>query len=485
MALFGGVKIPGKPDLDNVRKIDLLPLNFIRRAHRAGIAIFPDHFHHLTDKFSREMDELAKDIASYIPRENLEGFAESASEADKNTGDTAFNAGSPEQVADLLFNQLGIGREKKLKRTKGGERISAGKRNLELIRWEHPVVPLVFRYTELKTLKKNYTVKLPKRAVLHPRGPCCPRCELPHEEAHYRVHGTMGTTCAVTGRINHKNPNLGNVSARSDDGQDVQRGFGAPRGKRLVIRDLSQIELRDLAHLANCKSMIEIYAQDGDLHTDTCWRTGLCPQGQKPTIAQRMGAKRCNFSIQNGTSEVGLYLQLVTDFGAQKIPIPEWLTEDWCKQFIKDWLESRPEVQEFFEQCWYRARRYGMSWEPLGRFRLIPEVRSYLPWIQHAGLRQAQNFPVTALAAEQLKISMGEVDQLLEEVWANGKGQWCWPLLCIHDCNMAEADEDIADDVNELIGEAMDNCMLDRDTGEHRFRTPIKSDGHVSQLWEK
>jgi DNA polymerase-1 len=485
MALFGGIEIPGHPDLENIRKLDLLPIPFIRRANRLGIGFDPEYAHYLTSKFSTEMDGLAKDIASYIPKQNLEEFAESVSEEDEESGETEFNAGSPEQIGDLLFNKLGIGRDKKLKKTKTGNRISAGKKNLELIRWEHPVVPLVFRYTELKTLKKNYTVKLPLMAVLHKRGSCCPRCELPHQEDHYRIHGEMGTTRAVTGRINHKNPNLGNVSARTEDGQDVQRCFIAQCGSKLVIRDLSQIELRGLAHLSMCKSMIDIYDQDGDLHIDTCWRTGLCPQGQKPSIAQRMGAKRCNFGIQNGTTEIGLFLQLVSDFGAQKIPVPDWLTEEWCKEFIAAWLESRPEVMEFFEQCWYRARRYGRSWEPFGRYRPIPEMRSCHPWIVHSGMRYAQNFPVTALAAEQLKISMGHTNRLLEQAWDKGNGIWCWPLLSIHDAEMVEADEKYADDVNDLVGYAMDTCMQDQETGEHRFRTPIKSDGSVCTRWEK
>lgn len=481
MALFGGVRIPGCPDLSNVRILDRLPVPFIRSAHRIGMAVDREHFHSLTSSFSAEMDSLREDIVSYIPEDRLEAFSETAS--DYNETIDNFNANSPEQVGVLLFDILGIGRDKKLKMTKTGDRIKADKKNLELIKLDHPVVPLILRHSELKTLVKNYTVKLPRLAVLHPRGGCCPVCELPHDTDQYRVHGEMGLTRAATGRINHKNPNLGNVPARSKDGQQVQAGFVAPPGKRLIIRDLSQIELRDLAHLANCASMIAVYEQDGDLHTDTCWKTGLCPVGEKPTIAQRMGAKRCNFGIQNGTTEKGLFMQLIMDLGASSIPIPEWLTERWCKDFIIQWLESRPEVQAFFEQCWYRGRRYRMAWEPFGRVRLLPEFASYHSWIRQAGMRFAQNFPVTSLAAGQLKLGMGKTEWNLERMRRNGV--WAWPLLSIHDAEMVEADEEDAEDVNEVVGYSMDTCMTDEETGEHMFRTPIKSDGAVVERWVK
>jgi DNA polymerase-1 len=292
----------------------------------------------------------------------------------------------------------------------------------------------------------------------------------------------MGTTRAATGRINHKNPNLGNIPARSTDGQLVQAGFIAPPGRVLVARDLSQIEMRDLAHLANCKSMIDAYHRDVDLHDMTARKVFKLPESEKPDKTKhRMAAKRVGFGIQNGTTEKGLYLQLVTDYGANGLPIPDWLTEDWCKWFIGQFLESYPEIPEFFDLCWYRARRYGMSWEPFGRVRLVPEVRSTHSWIRDAGLRQAQNMPVTSCAAGQLKLGMGKADRLLKQLYDSGI--WCWPLLTIHDAIKTEADEKYADEVEEILAYSLDTCMVDEHTGEHRFRVPIKSDGEATERW--
>lgn len=609
--LFGGVRLVNRPDLENVRRLDLLPIPFIRRAHRLGFAYDKEHSYALTSKFSHEILSLEKDIASYIPVDRLREFSDRESgEADPFL--SSFNASSAEQVGKLLFDMLGIGGDKPLRQTKGGGRLSTGKKQLELIRLDHPVVPLVLRHRELKKLITTYTDSLPDQALFHPRGNCCPVCELPHDIDQWRVHGEMGTTRAETGRINHKNPNLGNIPIRTADGRDVQSCFIAPPGKRLVARDLSQIELRNLAHLSRDRVMLRIYQEGGDIHDNTarkvfkldddvkpdkynhrlpskrciaegqrvltdkgltpiervrkhdliwdglefCMHAGVVKNGHRHTICyeglcatadhevwtdagvrvtlleaaqarqalmqtgdgiytreyrqtgwpyRQVGAMQdggelavydilnagqrnrytvenklvanCNFSIQNGTTEKGLYLQIVMDYGTNGMPVPSWLTEDWCVWFIQEWLKEYADVPPFFEQQWYRARRYGLVWEPLGRVRPVPEVKSYLRWVREAGLRQAQNMPVTSFAAGHLKLAMGKVEPMSVALYESGV--WVWPLLTIHDAIMHEADEDVAEDVLDMQGMAMDTCMNDEETGECVTRTPVLSDGEV------
>jgi DNA polymerase I-like protein with 3'-5' exonuclease and polymerase domains len=819
MALYGGVEIPGHPCLENVRKLDLLPIPLIRRAHRVGIAIDPPYFKDLSLRFGAEILDLERDISSYIPVDRLREFSgvgakeedddeDRGSALDSTTdsrsipsphysSSSSFNANSPDQMAKLLYDMLGIGAGKKLKTTNTG-RTSTGKKQLELIKLEHPVVPLVLRHRELSKLKLNYADKLPRLAVFHPHGSDCPVCGLRHPAPTWRVHCEMGTTRADTGRINHKNPNEGNVPSRTDDGQAIQAGHIPTPGHKLVIADLSQIELRGLAHLSNCASMIAVYDSGGDLHNDTCWRTGLIPHGDKPDVATRVAAKgciakgqrvltnrglvaieavtcydlvwdgiefvshdgivhngicevitydgltatpdhevygptgakaplrtmqregvrvaiggaqetpvryaygyeqedtserdrvlsdlrvllplpkyagdigqqrgargrsrlpmlqrpqvwgrsksqnigrslygnqaalrqseqrelsqlrrtrdseslyglnricrvcaeafascelqgigywkkgqrwtlragklgvantsakypesqkhevckvqrcktrrrcivqevesglpgfpteqethfdvgcdgsllardleekatqtsevydilnagprhrfvvedkvvsNCNFAVVNGTTEKGLYLQLVVAFGARKMSVPEWLTEDWCKRFIVDWLESRPEVREYFELQWYRARRYGLVWTSFGRIKLIPEVQSCHSWIRESGLRQAQNLPITGLAADQLKLIMGKLDAILQKMW--DQGVWVWPLLTVHDSVMIESEDKYAEEVLELTRDVMDQVMDDEGTGDRMFRVPIESDGLISERWTK
>jgi DNA polymerase I-like protein with 3'-5' exonuclease and polymerase domains len=179
----------------------------------------------------------------------------------------------------------------------------------------------------------------------------------------------------------------------------------------------------------------------------------------------------------NGTTEKGLYLQLVMDYGSSKIPVPDWLTEDWCKWFIAQFLEAYPEIQEYFDRMWYRARRYGMAWDSFGRVKLLPELKSYHSWVRSSGLRQAQNMPVTSMAAGQLKLIMGKTDETLQQLY--DAGVWCWPLLTIHDAVMVEVEEEYAEDVDQTLAYDFDNCMRDEQTGVELSRVPIKSDGDV------
>jgi len=269
MALYGGIEMPGCPDAENVRRLDLLALPMIRRMHHYGMAIDKPYFADLSARFAAEMAELEKQISSYIPPDRLRDFAIHSAEIEEEEGDASINPASAEQVSMLLFEILNVGDGQKLKRTKTGQ-IATGKKQLELLASaEQPVVRLILTYRELSKLKSGYTDSLPLMAKYHARGADCAVCGLTHDIESWRVHGQIGTTRAATGRLNHKAPNNANIPSRSVNGGLVRGGYIAPSGKRLVSRDLSQIELRGLAHCANAASMIKVYQEDRDIHVFT------------------------------------------------------------------------------------------------------------------------------------------------------------------------------------------------------------------------
>src|SRR3954464_7987036 len=164
MTLFGGIQIPRKPDLENIRRLDLLPLPQIRRMMRCGIAIDRGWFWQMSSDLEAEKTELRKQITSYIPPDRLEEFISSTSD------DLTLNVESATQIADLLFKMLGIGRGKQLKMTKTGERLSTGKKQLETLKRDHPVIPLILEYRECSKLRSTYCEPLPKVARLHNAG---------------------------------------------------------------------------------------------------------------------------------------------------------------------------------------------------------------------------------------------------------------------------------------------------------------------------
>ena len=487
MSLYGGIELPGKPSPDNIRKLDTMIIPQLNRMSRYGIAVDIDHLNQLSVEFGKKKDDLQKEISSYVPKEDLDKFVEESNRIeygpeesdDEPDFDWEINASSADQIRVLLFDVCKIGKGKKLKVTSTGE-LSTGKKNMDICREDHPVVPLVMQYREYSKLKSSFADALPKKARFHPAGKGCPLCELDHVESTNRLHTTFTTTRAVTGRLASKSPNLQQIPLRTPEGSRIRQAFMASKGTRLVSVDFSQMEIRDLAHLANATSMINVYRDDGDIHLNTAMKAfGIDDPELVDKYKHRLPAKRTNFGIQNGTTGTGLFAQLVGDYWASGKKPPEYMTKEWCDRFIVEWHDIYPEVQPYFDTQYYRARRYGFVWNEFGRTRWIPQVRSTLPYKVHEGLREAQNFSVTSSNAEQTKLAMAECEELFLE-----SGVWSWPLLSIHDQVIAEVEEDYADVIGDEMVRIFEECMVDRQTGKDLWRCPIKAECEILERWK-
>src|SRR5262252_9551654 len=147
MSLYAAIEFPGHPDLENVRRLDLLAIPMIRRAQRLGIAIDKEYFADLSARFAREAEAVKREIADYSRPDKVDEFTSRslALEEAEEGGDASINPASAEQVGKLLWDVLGLGADKRLKRTSKGA-VSTGKRSLELVKGEHPVVARVLRY---------------------------------------------------------------------------------------------------------------------------------------------------------------------------------------------------------------------------------------------------------------------------------------------------------------------------------------------------
>ena len=161
MALFGGITLPGHPDPTNIQRLDLLPLPQIRRMERFGVEIDIDWMKRMSGEIEGDLAELRKDIIDVIPPEAMGLLSQSSDE---------INIDSPEQMAELLYEVLEVGKGYRLKRTKSGKQLSTGKKQLETLKREHPVIPKILQYKELSKLKGTFCDKLPGMAQLHSKG---------------------------------------------------------------------------------------------------------------------------------------------------------------------------------------------------------------------------------------------------------------------------------------------------------------------------
>ena len=110
-----------------------------------------------------------------------------------------------------------------------------------------------------------------------------------------KIHTTYNQTVAVTGRLSSSNPNLQNIPARTDEGEEIRAAFipESPDNK-IVSADYSQIELRILAHITRDKNLQEAFNNDIDVHTLTASKVYEVPVNEV-TKRMRTHAKAVNF----------------------------------------------------------------------------------------------------------------------------------------------------------------------------------------------
>lgn len=485
---FNGVKIVDEPDLENVRRLDHAPMRMVYEMYRAGICVDRDVLADLSVRLTKEMKERREEIEDLVGREGLGRlvgkWGEGEDDADAGEGNekrednvevkevARFNPNSAVQKTKLLFDVMGLEGKVKagsLRYTKGGDRLSSDKKQLEILcrvlkegSRERRIVEALKEYTERHKLKTTYADALPGLAKKHSRGTCW--CGRRHYAAHWRIHASVGTTRASTGRLNCTNPNLQNIPIRTALGRMIRAAFIPQPGYRLVNADYSQVELRTLAHAAREPEMIRVYKEGLDIHVHTACLIFNRPPEQIDSMLHRLPSKTVNFGVVYGMTDLGLQASLMLN--------GVYWTQEECQGFIVRWFDAYDCVEPYMLWQHSNARRYGFVWDMWGGVRWIPEVYSVHRRVVQAGLRQAGNMPIQGGATAFTKLAMGSIQD---------RGDWqdnAVPLMVIHDELLAEAEEDKADKMlGVMLAEMNGVCPV--------LRVEIKADGGTLERWEK
>jgi DNA polymerase I len=326
-----------------------------------------------------------------------------------------FTIGSPQQLAEVLFDELGL-----TKKRRGKTGFSTDARVLSQIREEHEIVAKVEQWRELTKLKSTYLDALPE--LIDPTTG--------------RLHTTFNQTATATGRLSSTNPNLQNIPIRTEEGRPIRSCFVAPRGHRLLSADYNQIELRILAHVAGEDALREIFARGEDIHAATAAEV-LGSDPKKVTPGDRSKAKMVNYGIAYGLSAYGL---------ADRLNIEQ----DEAGQYIDRYFERFPAVKRYIEETIEFARREGYVKTLLGRRRPIPELRSGRPQVRSQGERLAVNMPIQGTSADIIKIAMVRAHRALAESDLETR-----LVLQIHDELLFEGPADEMDAASELVNREM------------------------------
>lgn len=314
-----------------------------------GIKIDKQYFENYKKELQINIENLEKDIYS------LSG--------------EAFNIGSPKQLAEILFDKMGI---EPVKKTKTG--YSTDVEVLEELALRGiEIAEKLLEYRGFTKLLSTYVEPLPKLA-----------------DENDRIHTTFNQNGTSTGRLSSTNPNIQNIPVRTDEGIKIRKGFISENNWSLISFDYSQIELRVLAELSKDENLILAYKKDKDLHDLTARKIFFKTDEEPVTREERSIAKVINFSILYGKTPFGLSKEL-------KIPMGD------ASQYIKTYFEQYPKVKKFLENILENAKLNGFVETFYGTRRYINNINSSNKNLQAQANRMAVNTVVQGTAANIIK----------------------------------------------------------------------------------
>jgi DNA polymerase I len=361
-------------------------------------------------------------------------FDERAVELERRVWELAgeeFTIGSPQQLAPILFDKLGLSRKRR-----GKTGFSTDARVLQAIRHEHEIVPAIEEWREVTKLKSTYLDAFP---------------ELVDEDG--RLHTTFNQTATATGRLSSTDPNLQNIPIRTEQGREIRACFVAEPGNRLISADYSQVELRLLAHIADEPVLKEIFRRGEDVHT----ATAEAILGGKTDPGTRSKAKMVNYGIVYGLSAYGL---------ADRLQIEK----EEAQQFIDAYLERFPKVKEFIDRTISTATTEGYVSTLFGRIRRVPELRSRQFQTRSLGERLAVNMVIQGTAADIIKVAMVRCRDELR-----GAGLETRLVLQIHDELLFEGPAAEVEKASEIVRREM--------AGAFEMDPPLEVDVGAGDNW--
>lgn len=294
-----------------------------------------------------------------------------------------------------------------------------------------------------------------------------------------RIHCSLNIN-TETGRLSARRPNLQNQPALEKDKYKIRKAFAAAPGKALIVADYSQLELRVLAELSNCKAMIEAFESGEDLHSRTAISMfdhvkAAVDRGEviveaddnKPEVKllkevfanERKKAKGLNFSIAYGKTSYGL--------------AKEWnISAEEAQDLLKKWYAGRPEVEKLQKDLKQFARYHKYVPTILGRRRALPMINSKNMRERSHSERCAINSPIQGSAADLMMAAMLKLasnKRLVELGWKL--------VLQIHDEVIMEGPLESSQEAFSITKEIMENPL------ERPLRCPIEISGGVVTNW--
>jgi len=415
------VALSARLDADGLRPlfddIEMPVASILAVMEAAGINIDGEALKTISKEFAEQMSGLERECYQLAGRE--------------------FNLNSPNQLREVLFNDLKLS-AKGLKKTKSG--FSTDADTLEKLAAVHPMPRKLLEYRTISKLKSTYADSLSE--VIH--------------SGTGRIHTTWNQAQVPTGRVSSHDPNLQNIPTRSEEGRRIRRAFIPAEGSLFVSADYSQIDLRVLAHLSGDKTLVDAFNRGEDIHVRTATEVlGVTPD--QVDVAGRRLAKVINFGIIYGmgpnrlAGELGIALAEASDY-------------------IKRYFERLPGVRAWLDETVRNARETGYVTTMYGRRRYLPELNAPPGGARAQAERIAINTPIQGTAADLIKLAMIRLDRVLR-----GRKLEARMILQVHDELLLEARKDLWKEAGELAKREME--------GVAELKIPLKVELKAGPNW--
>jgi DNA polymerase-1 len=345
-----------------------------------GIRIDPDRLRALSHEFGMRMAQFEAEAEALVGR--------------------PFNMGSPKQIGEVLFGELGLPGGKK---TPKGDWSTDASVLDDLAAQGHALPQVLLNWRQLSKLKGTYTDNL-VAAV---------------SERTQRVHTSYALASTTTGRLSSNDPNLQNIPVRTEEGRKIRQAFVAAPGHVLVSADYSQIELRLLAHIGDIPQLKKAFADGLDIHAMTASEMFGVPIEGMPSETRRR-AKAINFGIIYGISAFGLANQL-------SIPREE------AGAYIKTYFERFPGIIAYMDEMKQLVRAQGYVSTLFGR-KIHVATKGSSPAERAFADRAAINAPIQGAAADIVRRAMARMPAALKDAGLKAR-----MLLQVHDELVFEA----------------------------------------------
>jgi len=387
-----------------------------------GVKVDPDQLRALSNDFSVRMAELEEKAYELAGR--------------------PFNLGSPKQIGEILFQEMGL---EQRRMTATGAASTDASLLEDLAAQGHALPRTLLDWRQLSKLKGTYTDNLV--AAMDPRT--------------HRVHTSYSLAAATTGRLASTDPNLQNIPIRTEEGRKIRKAFIAEPGHVLISADYSQIELRLLADIGDIPQLKTAFAEGLDIHAMTASEMFGVPVEGMPAETRRR-AKAINFGIVYGISAFGLANQL-------------GIAREEAGAYIKSYFERFPGIRTYVERMQRQVRAEAFVTTIFGRKVHVPAARGKSQAERSFADRVAINAPLQGAAADIMRRAMIRMPDALTAAGLKAK-----MLLQVHDELVFEAPEPEADKVIAVAKRVMERAA----EPAVALRVPLVVEARAAANWD-